>query len=415
MEKLIENQRVNRRHSRERLSSGYKKSMLRSAQKLSVLQSNRRRSIADNVDYIIGRSSALVEKRRLGRIAVAREKTLLRSDGARRLFLSQRNRRPFLAALQISFYPAEVSFVVAAIMALLPLSLLLSPNSNMVAHTFQSTFFSLPLQAQVSAELRVAQEPQLSTLLPEEAENDFSKVSYTEFTLSNGDTLSDLAERHNITVSTLASFNKIDNARALQAGRLYRIPDREGLLHVVKHGESLEQIVYKYDTDINAILDTNDLPDTAIAPGMELFIPGAALSDWELRLLSGELFSYPVSGRHTSGFGYRRDPFTGLRRFHYGVDLAAPTGRTVRAAMEGNVSYIGNQGGGYGKYMILKHPGGFQTLYAHLNGFTVSRGQSVARGQVIGWVGNTGRSTGSHLHFAIIQNGKFQNPYNYLP
>ena len=421
MKKLIEHQQVSRRHNRERLFTTYKRSMLRSAQKaisLQPKQSKPGRSIADNVDYIIGRRSSLIENYRSKRLP--REKILLWSDAhtARPNSLRRssplRNLRRSLATFQISLYPAEISFITAVIMALLPLSVLLTPNSNVVTHTFQSAFFSLPLQSQVSAELRVSQEPQLSTILPEEAENDFSKVSYSEFTLSKGDTLSDLAERHNITVSTLASFNKIDNARALQAGRFYRIPDREGLLHVVQHGESLEQIVYKYNADINAILDTNDLPDTAIAPGMELFIPGAALSDWELRLLSGELFSYPVAGRHTSGFGYRRDPFTGLRRFHYGIDLAAPTGKVVRAGMEGIVSYIGNQGGGYGKYIILKHPGGFQTLYAHLNGFAVSTGQSVARGQSIGWIGNTGRSTGSHLHFAIIKNGKFQNPYNYL-
>ena len=413
MKKLIEHQKISKRRDRYYPPFKSKKSMLNSAEQILSLQSTKGRSIAESIDYIIGESPSLDKSYRPLQ-TTKKYISLTKTRRFRHISPFHLVSRALRSLSQISIVPVDLSFICAIILALLPIGAMLTPSGNIVTHTFQSAFFTLPLSSEVIVDLNVAQEAELSAIKPEEAEGDFSKVSYTEFILSRGDTLSDLAQRYNITVSTLASFNKIDNARSLQAGRRYRIPDREGLLHVVKNGESLEQIVAKYDADMNAILDTNDLPNTAIVPGLELFIPGAALSDWELRLISGELFSYPVSGRLTSRFGYRNDPFTGIRRFHYGIDLAAPTGRSVRAAMEGRVSYIGNQAGGYGKYVILKHPGGFQSLYAHLNGFNVSSGQSVARGQVIGWVGNTGRSTGAHLHFSIIKNGRFQNPYNYL-
>jgi murein DD-endopeptidase MepM/ murein hydrolase activator NlpD len=110
----------------------------------------------------------------------------------------------------------------------------------------------------------------------------------------------------------------------------------------------------------------------------------------------------------------RNDPFTGRRRFHNGIDLAGPIGTPIGAAMPGTVVHTEAQTGNYGKFVIVRHDGGFQTLYAHLDSFAVRKGQYVSQGQTIGSMGNTGRSTGPHLHFSIIRNGSFVDPLGFL-
>ncbi len=122
---------------------------------------------------------------------------------------------------------------------------------------------------------------------------------------------------------------------------------------------------------------------------------------------------YPTRGVLTSGFGYRTSPLSGTRRFHGGIDIGADTGTPVMAAAGGKVLSAGYMGG-YGYAVLLYHGGGVATFYAHLSGFAVSAGQSVKQGQTIGYVGSTGYSTGSHLHFEVRVNGAQQNPYNFF-
>jgi len=124
-------------------------------------------------------------------------------------------------------------------------------------------------------------------------------------------------------------------------------------------------------------------------------------------------FAWPVAGRITSRFGYRIHPIFGVRRFHSGVDFAAPYGTLVKAADGGQVVQAGYFGG-YGYSVMLYHGGGFATWYAHLSSINVSVGQFVQRGQVIGLVGSTGWSTGPHLHFEVRINGIPQDPMAYL-
>ena len=117
---------------------------------------------------------------------------------------------------------------------------------------------------------------------------------------------------------------------------------------------------------------------------------------------------WPVRGRLTSGYGYR------WGRMHNGIDIAAPTGTPIRAAKGGRVIFAGSMNG-YGNAIVLDHGGGFSTLYAHQSRLGSGRGQVVDQGQVIGYVGSTGRSTGPHLHFETRVNGSPQNPRRYLP
>jgi murein DD-endopeptidase MepM/ murein hydrolase activator NlpD len=120
-------------------------------------------------------------------------------------------------------------------------------------------------------------------------------------------------------------------------------------------------------------------------------------------------FLLPLRGALTSRFGRRTHPLFGRRHFHTGVDIAAPRGSPVRAAMDGTVLYAGWYGG-YGKLIVLDHGQGLSTLYGHLSSILVSPGARVARSQVIGRVGSTGYSTGPHLHYEVRRNGRPVDP-----
>lgn len=122
---------------------------------------------------------------------------------------------------------------------------------------------------------------------------------------------------------------------------------------------------------------------------------------------------WPVRGRITAGFGQRLDPFSGEGEFHSGVDIAAPNGSRVEASANGFVLQAGPNSG-YGNQILIDHGFGFTTTYGHLSKILVLAGQEVKRGQVIGAVGMTGRTTGPHLHYEVIVNDTRVNPARYL-
>lgn len=130
-------------------------------------------------------------------------------------------------------------------------------------------------------------------------------------------------------------------------------------------------------------------------------------------LLAAKPSGWPVKGWLTSSFGFRRDPFNGKRKIHEGLDIAARTGSAVIATADGIVSSVKTEPG-YGKMVSVDHGYGYRTLYGHNSKFNVKVGQRVRRGDRIASVGNTGRSTGSHVHYEIRLNGVPVNPQKYL-
>ena len=130
-------------------------------------------------------------------------------------------------------------------------------------------------------------------------------------------------------------------------------------------------------------------------------------------LLAAKPGGWPVKGWLTSSFGMRRDPFNGRRKMHEGLDIAARTGTSVTATADGIVSSVKTEPG-YGKVVILDHGYGYRTIYGHNSKYYVKVGQRVRRGERIAAVGNTGRSTGSHVHYEIRLNGVPVNPRKYL-
>lgn len=246
------------------------------------------------------------------------------------------------------------------------------------------------------------------------AEGYVSTVIFKDYTVRKGDTISGIASRAGLrNFGTLLSVNNIDNARRISAGQVLRIPSADGLLYTVKKNETLAGIAAAHNVPVTALLDANDLTHETLAVGQKLFIPGASLSSFELRKALGELFIYPIHGRLTSPFGYRSDPFTGVRSFHSGVDLAAPTGTSVKATLDGKIAETGFNRI-FGNYIIITHDRGYQSLYGHLSAIYVKRGQYVTQGAVVGAVGNTGYSTGPHLHLSIYKNGRLINPFSVL-
>ncbi len=129
----------------------------------------------------------------------------------------------------------------------------------------------------------------------------------------------------------------------------------------------------------------------------------------------GGTMAWPVSGggRVTSGFGYRIHPILKERKFHTGIDIAAPSGTDILAANDGRVIFAGTKGS-YGKAVVVDHGGGIVTLYAHCSSISVSDGQDVKKGDTIAKVGSTGRSTGPHLHFEVRIDGDYVDPAPYI-
>jgi murein DD-endopeptidase MepM/ murein hydrolase activator NlpD len=117
--------------------------------------------------------------------------------------------------------------------------------------------------------------------------------------------------------------------------------------------------------------------------------------------------------RTASGWGYRIHPIYKIRKFHYGMDFTAPTGTEVYVTADGVVDIVKQSRRGYGNKILIDHGFGYQTLYGHLSGFNVRKGQKVKRGDLIGFVGNTGLSTAPHLHYEVFLNGDKVNPINY--
>ena len=242
----------------------------------------------------------------------------------------------------------------------------------------------------------------------------FDMLTLRDYVVQPGETLSHIAARFNLHIDTIISFNNITNPRSISAGTRYKIPNRDGLLHQISANDTLDSVSKKYGVSVVSLLDGNNMDDVALKVGGSLFIPEARMNQMDLKMLLGELFVWPVIARFSGGYGYRTDPFTGVRMFHNGIDLAGYVGAPVRAGMEGRVVDIQSQIGNYGKMIIIQHPRGFKTLYGHLSAFNVEVGQYVSQGQLIARMGNTGRSTGPHLHFSVIKNGSFVNPLRYL-
>jgi len=202
---------------------------------------------------------------------------------------------------------------------------------------------------------------------------------------------------------------------------------RTGVYHTVGKGETLWRISKAYGVSLAELVEANGLTDYTIQVGQRLYVPGvsktvkveaATPSEREVaRHVEGKL-SWPLAGRGrssvTSGFGYREDPMTGGRAFHKGIDIDGAREERVLAAADGEVVFSGTMGG-FGTVVMIDHGGRLLTVYAHLSRSICSLEDQVQTGQTIGYVGMSGRTNGTHLHFEVRYKGVSVDPLDYLP
>ncbi len=238
------------------------------------------------------------------------------------------------------------------------------------------------------------------------------ELKFFFYKVQEGENISKISKKLGLNMDTLVSLNSMDNAHTIQVGARILVPNVPGILYTVQKGDSLSRISDNYKINTNDILYANDKVDTTVIEGDILFLPGAKLSAKERAKAFGYLFTKPIRGRFTSSFGTRWHPIYKRKKFHTGIDIGAPYGSRIKSAKEGKVIYAGWKGG-YGKVVIIKHQLGYETVYGHMSKISVSVGQYVNAGQIIGRVGSTGVSTGPHLHFEIRRYGQATNPLKY--
>lgn len=236
---------------------------------------------------------------------------------------------------------------------------------------------------------------------------------YSVHRVVRGDTVGDIALRAGTSVDAIVSFNDIVNTRTIREGQLLKVPSQAGILHRAVAQDSVATLAARYEIGADAIIEANGLLSESIPAGRVLFLPDARLPSLTLREINGDLFRWPVRGWITSRFGWREDPFSGSRTYHNGLDIGAGRGTSILAAMEGRVSATGYSAT-LGNYVLLAHHSGWTSFYGHLDSIAVRAGQGVSLGARIGMVGNTGYSTGPHLHFSVFKNGRSINPAGVL-
>jgi murein DD-endopeptidase MepM/ murein hydrolase activator NlpD len=238
--------------------------------------------------------------------------------------------------------------------------------------------------------------------LAENQNNRPSSDQISVYVVRDGDTLSSIAKMFNVSVNTLRWANNV-TSNTVSVGQTLTILPISGVRHTVRSGDTVQSIAKLYKANLDDILSYNNISaDTKLNAGDIVIVPDGEISSGEssapvrfvqssTQVVSG-YYLRPVSGRLTQGL-----------HGHNAVDLGSPIGTPILAAASGRViiSKMGGWNGGYGNYVVIQHDNGTQTLYAHAQSTIVSVGDSVTRGQIIAYVGLTGKTTGPHLHFEV--------------
>ena len=232
------------------------------------------------------------------------------------------------------------------------------------------------------------------------------------YQVKKGDNLWNISRSFNVNLSQLMALNHVNEKTILSVGQKLKIPSVAARIHYIRKGETMWDIASRYEVSVDGLLSVNPGKNpTRLAIGDQLIIPDtrqALTPQVSSRGMSNMgAFSWPVMGVITSGFGWRKSGY------HHGVDIAGDIGAPVKACGPGKVVFNGVKPV-YGRTIIIQHENGKQSWYAHLQKAAISEGQKVYRGQTVGYIGMTGRTTGPHLHFEIRKDTESLNPLNYL-
>lgn len=231
------------------------------------------------------------------------------------------------------------------------------------------------------------------------------------YVVREGDTLSSIAQLFDVTVNTIMWANDLTRATAIRPGQQLVILPVTGIRYTVKSGGSLRDIVKKYGGDLEEAARYNGIDsDEVLAAGTTVVIPDAELQVPTVtpKKSAGVRVAAPSSSGLPTYAGYYMRPVIGGTKTqgvhgYNAVDIGIPVGSPVYASAGGEVIIVrdGGYNGGYGSYIVIRHNNGTQTLYAHLSQTNIYSGAQVSQGDLIGYTGNSGRSTGPHLHFEI--------------
>jgi len=278
---------------------------------------------------------------------------------------------------------------------------------NLTARAQETTFES-PLETSLEPQTIISEKPRSEII---------------DYQIMGGDTISSIAENFGITAETILWENDLSASDAIHPGDTLKILPVSGVAHKVASGDTIYSVAKKYQSEAQSILDFpfNDVGDNfSLQAGQILIVPNGAppaapkprpvqylaKSDVSGKPLVGDgRFAWPVGGQISQYFSW----------YHKAIDICNSSAPGIGAADSGRVTVAGwPDWSGYGNRILIDHGNGYQTLYAHLSAIYVSPGQFVSRGQIIGKMGSTGRSSGIHLHLEIIRNGVNQNPLSYL-
>jgi len=262
--------------------------------------------------------------------------------------------------------------------------------------------------------------PNMQTLL-----SDKMRDKVIKYTIKEGDTVSSIAKKFGISEDTIRWQNNLRSKNAIKEGQVLEILPVTGVSHKVQKGDTVYSIAKKYDSSPQAIVDfpfntfAND-ETFALAIGQVVIVPDGIKSATVLwsptarvrqitpdagTVAASGSFVWPASGSITQRFSW----------YHRAIDIANRAAPNILAADSGRVVVAGwPDAYGYGNRVVIDHGNGYRTLYAHVSRIYVKVGQTVRRGDAIGKMGSTGRSTGIHLHFEVIKNGVYLNPLNVL-
>lgn len=239
-----------------------------------------------------------------------------------------------------------------------------------------------------------------------------SQVRY--YQVQKGDTLWDISRSFNVDIQTLTSINNLNRNSILKIGQTLQIPGSGQRLHVIRPGETMWDIAARYKVSLTSLKAANPSKNPVnLKINDQLIIPSSTYQVAQVTQQPSRgwtytsLFNWPLVGTITSGYGWRQSGY------HHGIDIAGEIGDPIKACAAGTVTFAGYKSV-YGRTVVIEHPDGKETLYAHVQTIKVSQGESVARGQVIATVGMTGRTTGPHVHLEVRNNGELCNPLNYL-
>ncbi|MBI3892014.1 MAG: M23 family metallopeptidase [Candidatus Wallbacteria bacterium] len=270
------------------------------------------------------------------------------------------------------------------------------------------------------------------------------------YVTTGGETLRSLAKRYSLDADALSALNGRKADEQFPSGTRINLYRGDVTLYIAARGETLEEIARKFGTDALLLTVCNHPRCSTMEGGEKLFVPQGILERegeadidepaaasqvviaaqpqkvekhekaakhrggrFEKVLNFASHIGWPCQGQLSSRFGWRHHPILNCMRFHSGIDISAPSGSAIRCVAEGRVIYSGWRNGS-GRTVVVRHADNMVSIYAHCSRLSVEAGQSVSKGQMVGRIGSSGLSTGSHLHFALERGRTPVNPLKYL-